>query len=196
MTKLSPPHLSDKLSDWRLIELAGGQTIFNGKDVIDFGPSYGLDMITWSYFTRSYTVIESAPDVLEHIMPMRNLFPERNIKIVDHNLQEAILCDAESFDVVIDFGTIDNVMAGDSPFIDAMRILRVGGLLLSTFANYDHFGMPFSSSLDEHRFVPADLIARLTGLGGKVVITTGLDHPRAGLVMRKVTSINYAEIAG
>lgn len=183
---LSPPHLSDKLIDWRLIENAGGQNILTGKDVIDFGPSFGLDMITWSFFTKSYTVVESAPDVLMHIRKMKALFLERDIAIVEANLQEPLVFYPDgSFDVVIDFGTIDNLIRSYGPYHEAWRLLRSGGVLFTTFANLQHFGTPISECGDEHRFDPTNLREMFLSWGAKYITHSGDDQPRAGLVVRK-----------
>lgn len=184
---LSPPHLSDKLIDWKLIENAGGQNLLAGKDVIDFGPSFGLDMITWSFFTKSYTVVESAPDVLVHIRAMRRLFPERDITVYEHNLQIPLGYPDTSFDVVIDFGTVDNLIKGYAPFEEAWRLLRYGGYLFTTFANLNFFKTPISDCGDEHRFDPIDLRALFYTLGGRYVTHSGDDQPRAGLVVQKVS---------
>lgn len=185
---LSPPHLSDKLIDWRLIENAGGQEIFTGKNVIDFGPSFGLDMITWSFFTKSYTVVDSDPDVLQHIKALSHLFCERNIHVCDHNLRDGLkFYDDATFDVVIDFGTVDNLINGYEPYREAWRILRPGGTLLTTYANLDYFKQPISDCGDEHRFSPFALLNELfIPLGGRFVTQSGLDQPRAGLVVQKL----------
>lgn len=183
---LSPPHLSDKLIDWRLIENAGGQTLFDGKDVIDFGPSFGLDMITWSFFTRSYTVVESAPDVLAHIWKLKNLFRERDISIVEHNLQKPLtFFGDESFDIVIDFGTVDNLISEMEPYREAWRLLRPGGYLFTTYANLRYFKTPISHARDEHRFDPTALLDFFSELGARYLTHSGDDQPRAGLVVRK-----------
>lgn len=184
---LSPPHLSDKLIDWRLIEMAGGQELLTDKDVIDFGPSYGLDMITWSFFTKSYTVVESAPDVLAHIWTMKNCFRERDIAIVEYNLQAPLkFFNDGSFDVVIDFGTIDNLISGLEPYREAWRLLRTGGHLFTTFANLRYFKTPISHAGDEHRFDPGELAhSFFPSLGGTIVTRSGEDQPRAGMVIRK-----------
>lgn len=184
---LSPPHLSDKLIDWRLIENTGGQGIFAEKDVIDFGPSFGLDMITWSFFTKSYTVVESAPDVLAHISMFKKMFRERDITIVEHNLQKPLSFFPDgSFDVVIDFGTIDNLISGLDPYREAWRLLRPGGILLTTFANLRHFGKPISDCGDEHRFDPDVLFNLFTEeLGGQYITHGGTNDPRASLAVQK-----------
>lgn len=183
---LSPPHLSDKLIDWRLIENAGGQELLTGKDVIDFGPSYGLDMITWSFFTKSYTVVESAPDVLVHIRALKSLLRERDITIVEWDLQKPLeFYTGGSFDVVIDFGTIDNLIKGYEPFFEAWRLLRPGGYLFTTYANLRYFKQPISDCGDEHRFDPQALREALLSMGGTYITHSGDDQGRAGLVMRK-----------
>lgn len=183
---LSPPHLSDKLIDWRLIENAGGQNILTGKDVIDFGPSFGLDMITWSFFTKSYTVVESAPDVLMHIRKMKAAFPDRDIAIVEANLQNplAFFGDA-TFDAVIDFGTIDNLVMGTAPYAEAWRLLRPGGHLFTTYANLRYFQAPISECGDEHRFDPTALLDLFSEWGARYITSSGDDQPRAGLVVQK-----------
>lgn len=186
---LSPPHLSDKLIDWRLIEQAGGQELLADKDVIDFGPSYGLDMITWSYWAKSYTVVESAPDVLEHIRLLRRCFPERNIRIIEHDMREPWpepLFSIEGYDVAIDFGTFDNLISWLQPYGNAWQLLRPGGRLFTTFANRDYFKEPISPAGDEHRFTVEELLEFFKGAGGLVTTAMNANQPRAGLVVKKL----------
>lgn len=184
---LLSPHLGDKLVDWKLIEVMGGQGLFTGKDVLEFGPSYGIDLIMWAPWTASYTMIESAADVLDHLHPIVAWLGQhgRTVSIIPHNLQAHIPLPDQCVDVVIDFGTIDNVLAGYGPYMEAARLLRPGGHLLSTYANRLVLQEPTSSCGDEQRFYPNDLLKELGSVGLSVCYRIAEDQPRAGLICQK-----------
>lgn len=184
---LLPPHLGDKLIDWDLLAKAGGMDLLIGKDVLEFGPSYGIDLYMFAPYARSYTMIESAPDVLDHLQPLTRLLNDRDAAalVIVRNLRQPLDAFAgKNYDLVIDFGTVDNVLAGVKPYEEAMRLLRPGGVLLTTYANRKVLGTEFSECGDEVRFDPGGLASWFTGLGDPFV-RIHEDQPRAGMAVRR-----------
>lgn len=180
---MHPPCLADKLIDWQLLAMQG-QGIFTDRDVIEFGPSFGIDLLMFGPSTRSYVVVESDPSVLAHLRKLEAVM--ENVSVLQANLRYSLLGVADaSFDVVLDFGTIDNV-GSDVPYQEAYRILRKGGLLLSTYANLRCFnGARTSPSGDEVRRDPWELREFLVGMGMQVLGTIGETQIRAGIIARK-----------
>lgn len=185
---LLSPYLADKLTDWELLARAGGQPLMIDKDVLELGPSYGIDLMMWAPYARSYTMLDSAQDVHAHLAPLLATQRRwgRSVNLIDHNMQQPFPLPANAFDVVIDFGTIDNVLADTRPFHEALRVLKPGGVLLSTYANRDVFVESTSPSGDEIRFRPGALTAELLTAGSALVAVFGEDQPRAGVAVRKL----------
>jgi hypothetical protein len=185
--RLLPPSLGDKMMDWQLLADAGGQAILQDRDVIEFGPSFGLDFFMWCPIVRSYMMIDSAPDIRAWLRPFIEIARDRDIDafLEEANLQRPLFTKASCCDVVIDFGTIDNVVAGFFPYSEAIRILRPGGHLISSYANYLYFREEKSPCGDEERFSPDHLAAFLVKLGCEILIRKNEDQPRAGIVARK-----------
>lgn len=184
---LLPPHLGDKLIDWELLAKAGGMELLIDKDVLEFGPSYGIDLYMFGPYARSYTMIESAPDVLDHLQPLTKLLNDRDAAALTivRNLQQPLdTFVGNSYDLVIDFGTVDNVLAGVAPYEEALRVLRPGGVLLTTYANQKVLGSKFSECGDEVRFDPGGLASWFSGYGDPFV-RIHEDQPRAGMAVRR-----------
>lgn len=190
---LIPPYLSDKLADLQLLAVAGGQQLIQGKTVLEFGPSYGVELYYLAPITQIYVVVDTAPDVIEHVRPIIDLHNSRKMcaTLLEHNLQKPLpFRDATvemGYDVVLDFGTIDNVLATPAalPYEEAIRVLKPGGTFITSYANFDYFKDRKSPSGDEYRFAPAELAALFLKLGCDVVHRQGNDQPRAGMVVRK-----------
>jgi len=179
---LTSPHFSDKIEDWLRIVQAGGEALFTDKDVLDLGPSYGIDTYMFAPKCRSYTVVETAPDVLEHLAKLQSVV---NFNVVVHNLQRTLPFSDASFDLVMDLGTLDNVLGGVLPYQECMRVLRPGGLFLCAFANQEVLGTRFSECGDEERRTYHELVALLTDAGAKDVVGARVMQARAGLIARK-----------
>lgn len=192
---LFSPHLGDKLVDWALLARAGGQTLVVDKDILELGPSYGIDLMMWAPYARSYTMIESAPNVIDHLQPMVDLLRARAcaVSLITANLQHGdpshVLMPGQqtpTADLVIDFGTVDNVLDGLHPFAMAYRALRPGGMLLTTYANRGYFEEEYSPSGDELRFTPQALANFFRHeLGALTVVRMGEDQPRAGMAVQR-----------
>lgn len=180
---LMPPHFGDKLDDWQRIAEAGGEAIFTGKDVLDIGPSYGLDIFAFAPKARSYTIVDSDPSVLEHLEKLQLL---TKFHVARHNLQHGIPFDDCLFDTVMDLGTLDNVLGGIAIYQDCMRVLRPRGVFVCSFANRAVLTHRYSPSGDEERFEFHELEDALIKAGATMVTGMGLKtHARAGLIARK-----------
>lgn len=179
---LTSPHFSDKIEDWMRIVAAGGEELFTGRDALDLGPSYGIDTYMFAPKCKSYTVVETAPDVLEHLAKLQNVV---DFNIVVHNLQRTLPFSDASFDLVLDLGTLDNVMGGIRPYQECIRVLRPGGVFVCAFANQEVLGARFSDCGDEERFTYHELVAALTDAGAKDVVGARVMQARAGLIARK-----------
>jgi SAM-dependent methyltransferase len=190
---LIPPHLGDKLADLQLLAAAGGQMLLQDKTVLEFGPSYGVELYYLAPVTSLYVVVESAPDVIDHVRPLIELLNERKrcATLLTHDLRKplpmASATDAMGYDVVIDFGTVDNVLATPNslPYEEAIRVLKPGGTLITSYANFDHFKTRASECGDEYRFSSGELMALFKVLRCDVVYRQGEDQPRAGMVVKK-----------
>lgn len=183
--KLQPPHFGDKYDDWRRIAEAGGDALFTGKDVLDIGPCYGLDIYAFAAKARSYTVIDSDPAVINHLAWLSSGQGPR-FNLIVANLQNGIPCEEDFFDTVLDLGTLDNVLAGIGIYQDAMRVLRRRGVFVCSYANRDVLTERFSPSGDEERF-RFDELQDVLIAGGATQITSmdARTHARAGLIARK-----------
>lgn len=184
-----PPYLGDKLADWNLLRQAGGQELVIGKDVLELGPSFGVDLFCLAPYAKSYTMIESSPEVLDHLRFVVDRWRAlgHDVNLVDANLQHPLAFADATFDLVIDFGTIDNVIAGYAPYREACRVLRPGGMLISTYASRDHFGTAMSDCGDEHRFFAREMRECLRREGMEIVQQYNVDQPRAAIAARKVS---------
>lgn len=180
---LQPPHVGDKFEDWQRLVEAGGESILAGKDVLDLGPSYGVEIYALAPKTRSYTVVESDPSVLEHLERLAILV---KFHVARHNLQNGIPFEDRMFDTVIDFGTIDNVLGGIGIYQECLRVLRPGGVFVCSYANQNVLGSRHSPSGDEERFTFDELQSALIKAGAIMVTSIGdRTHARAGLIARK-----------
>lgn len=176
------PCLSDKLHDWQLIELAGGHEIIDGKDILDLGPSLAVDAYMFWRRSKSYTVIDSDPEIL---LNLRRVFGSiAKVTIIERNLQHELPFADDTFDTVFDFGTIDNVLGGLTPYGEAWRVLKPGGTFLVSFANRLAFDDDFSPSGDEQRFHRDQILDSLP-YGYSWVRATNPEAPRSGMVIRK-----------
>lgn len=186
---LFSPHLGDKLVDWKLLTAAGGQDLVAGKDILELGPSYGLDLMMWAPWAKSYSMIESALDVVEHIEPViARLWKQKyacSVALHIHNMQNLPFpVSSARYDLVIDFGTVDNVLNGSKPYDEALRALRPGGWLLTTYANFAYFKETLSACGDELRFDPGTL-AEVLRQHADVRHRLFEDQPRAAMAVQK-----------
>lgn len=183
-----PPYLGDKLADWNLLRQAGGQELVIGKDVLELGPSFGVDLFCLAPYAKSYTMIESSPQVLDHLRFVVDRWQAlgHDVALIQANLQHPLVFADATFDLIIDFGTIDNVIAGLEPYREACRVLRPGGVLLSTYASRDHFGTAMSDCGDEHRFYAREIKSLLKDQHMDVFCHYNVDQPRAAIAARKV----------
>ena len=184
---LLSPHLSDKLVDWRLLEQAGGQALVIEKQILELGPSYGLDLMMWAPWAKHYTMLDSDPTVHAHLTPMIELFAgKRDVTLLRHNMQQPFAAALAPVDLVIDFGTVDNVLAGFLPYEESIKLLAPKGVLVTTYANRAFFQEDKSPSGDEQRFEPQQLVQLFTQNGCEVYIRMNEDQARAGMAVRKL----------
>jgi len=181
-TGYGAPPLSDKMFDWQLLADAGGQPLLFDKTVLEIGPGFGLDVLMHAHVTKRYVTLDTSHLVALDMLRWADLMGTP-IESVEGNVL-AIPATDETFDVVIDFSSIDNV-AGDvwQAYGECARVLRVGGTLITSFSHAGIGGKTHSLN-SEHYLDPGDLIAFLSAKGFECFAPRGV--VRAGLYAKKV----------
>ena len=169
-----PPTLSDKLADWEVLAAAGGDSLFVGKDVLDVGPLYGLEALIFAAKAKSYVVLDCSEAVLVRQPPMA----ERRFWDITHTPWPF---EGESFDTVLDLSTFDDTDAPETCYLEAARILRPGGLLITAFANARVI-LPSDEWITQH---PDTLAPLHQEIGFGTVRGWRLDQARAHMVAEK-----------
>lgn len=152
---LWPATLGDKLADWDSLAKVGGTRWIVGKQVLDVGPGRALDVQLLSPEAGRYCVLDPDPEVLawvKHVEPQVELY---------RGLAEAMPFPDETFDLVLDFSSIDNCSEPMQCYREAFRVLKTHGLLLSSYANK----AVLSDLLDQHTQDPDVLEKALEGMG-------------------------------
>src|SRR5260370_22534224 len=179
------PPLSDKLADWNALTLVSGEECIRGQDVLDIGPAFGLDAIMFARLARRYVIVDNADDVLKWIHELA--YDDRLIG-GEAEIVKANACDMHfenEFDLVLDFGSIDN--SGDhlAAYACAARALRHHGLLVTTYANRLVLTNEYSGDEGEQRIYPEMLGLYLREQGMWVRNRYRENQPRALMIAQK-----------
>jgi SAM-dependent methyltransferase len=173
---LGPPSLSDKLADWGALADGGGDALIRDRDVLDVGPAYGVDAFVFSFYAKSYTVLDGYAKSLEQVA---RVAPRSTGKLCD--LRGAWPIESSSFDLVIDFSTFDDSQDAPHCYREAARVLRQGGTLITSYAN--------RASLGDHPHFetrwPGQLASLLLDLGLMPHHRSREDQPRAVMLATK-----------
>jgi len=154
----SPPCLSDKLADWQFLAEWGGEVFFQGRDVLDVGPFYGVEAFMFALKAKRYTVLDSVAGVLTHI-GMIAPCTER----IDADAEKPWPISEMTFDTVLDFSTFDDLVDPLHGYREAYRVLNEK----IAFQTYQY---------------PHELTVFLQGLGFKGVRTSRTSQARAMIV--------------
>jgi SAM-dependent methyltransferase len=174
------PTLSDKLVDWEAFVTVGGEEFIAGRDVLEIGPAYGLDTLWFSPKAQRWVVLDNAPDVMAWIAGLTRLAP--GIELVKGDAQKLPFNEGE-FHLVLDYGTFDNTGDPLTSYIEACRVLRHHGLLLSTYANEAVLGV--SSDPREVHVHPDRLALLLEARGMWIRYRKHVGMSRAVIVAQK-----------
>jgi len=171
-----PATLGDKLADWDSLAKVGGTRWIVGKSVLDIGPGRALDVQLLAPEAGRYCVLDPDSEVLawvEHVAP-----PE--VECVK-GTAEALPFPGGTFDLVLDFSTIDNCFDPMQCYREVFRVLKIHGLLLSSYANKAVLGdLP-----DQHTQDPNVLQIELTKMGYWRRWHERLDQARAVIAAQK-----------
>lgn len=126
-----PPYLSDKIADWECLCAGGGEELIKGKDVLDVGACWGTDALTLCSHAKTYVAADGSPEVLDHL---RACMPKK-VTVQFFDARERWPLDDASVDTVLDFSSFDDTGDADACYAEAARVLRPGGVLVSTYAN-------------------------------------------------------------
>ena len=121
------PSLADKIADWTALEKAGGEAVIRGRDVLDIGPWFAIDALLLAGKSRRYVTVDRAADILALV---RRVVPY--VETVQADASDLPL-ENYSFDVVLDFSTFDDTDDPLTCYSEAVRVLRMRGLLVSRF---------------------------------------------------------------
>lgn len=173
-----PPPLSDKMTDREALRLAGGvEARIVGKRVLDLGPCYGQDAIDFGTLARPYVALDYDELVIEWV---RKVAPAARGVVSD---ALALPFADATFDTVIDFGSADNIDPPEEVYRELCRVLRPGGMLITTYGNALLLGRsPFPR---EYYSVPDELVALLDSYGCTTRQRSHEEHARAILVAEK-----------
>ena len=172
-----PPNLSDKLADWQALSDVGGEDLTRDKDVLDVGAEYGLDAMLLAYRSRSYVAVDNSAEVLDHL---KACTPTKvSVRYMDAT--ERWPYDDGSFDTVLDFSAFDDTANPEHCYREAARVLRVGGHLVSSFANAAVIEDDRAGKRQTHEGLSQ--LARLLCLD--VINAQRHDKPRGVIVMEK-----------
>ena len=174
--KPEPPPLGDKLADWQALSDAGGEELLRDRDVLDVGPFWGIDAALFAPRARSYTAIDSADAVLDQV---HRIAP--SVRLVLADLLQPWPFEPATFDTVLDFSTLDDVGRPDVGYLEAARVLRPGGTLLTCFAN----SRGIDTSVEYTTSDPEELRRSLEAMGFEVRAVGRRDQARAVLVAKK-----------
>jgi SAM-dependent methyltransferase len=175
-----PMPLGDKLVDWGLLAIVGGESLLVGKRVLNLGPGFALEETVWAARAGRWVSLDSDQSVLarvEWLAPaaerVRSFLP-------------VIPLERESFDVVLDFSTLDNTPDPVQGYREAATMLVPGGLLLSSYANAAAEGAVTTPS--DTPLWPDDLAQVLIRCGLDVIYRAREDQTRASIVAQRPTA--------
>lgn len=178
---------SCKKIDW---ELAPMELLYE-KDVLNVGPDYPVDELYLGYWAKSWTAVDFTPavvDKLQRLEPVLRGLTNRPFRFVLGDMRELPFPD-QSFDVVLDFSASDHVQEGRSrAYRGFARVLRPGGHLVLTYANWLHEPTLPQDTEGEygfvHRFTPEEVEGEMRG-AGLAILEHRTGSPRSGILCRK-----------
>lgn len=177
-----PPNLSDKLVDWEAFADAGGeQGLIVGRDVVDVGAEWGADMLIFADKARSYVACDRSPLCLDHLKAIRDRLRSERASVAWCDLVERWPFADASADTVLDFSSLDDSSDPRAGYCEALRVLRPGGVLVTSYANEDVVGV--GSNYTASR--PCELRDWMRRAGYRVLRRRHEDRARAVLVCQK-----------
>jgi ubiquinone/menaquinone biosynthesis C-methylase UbiE len=175
------PTLSDKLVDWHAFVLVGGETFIKTRNVLEIGPSFGLDTIFFAPSAKRWTVLDNAPDVLAWIAGhTHRLLP--GLDLVSGDARKLPFED-DTYQLVLDFGTFDNTGDPWACYAEAVRVLSRHGILITSYANLQVLGP--SDDKWEIRSAPGQLRRYLESMNMWVRYDERHDQARASMIAQK-----------
>lgn len=121
------PSLADKIADWTALEKAGGEAVLRGRDVLDIGPWFAIDALLLAGKARRYVTVDCSEEILGWTRRVAPYVETVRADAADLPLENY------SFDVVLDFSTFDDTDDPLACYTEAVRVLRMRGLLVSRF---------------------------------------------------------------
>ncbi len=173
-----PPSAGDKQVDRDALDAAGGVALITGKCVLDIGPCYGAEARGFSGLAGCYVAVDYDALVIEWVAKVA---PRAKGVVGD---ARGLPFRSESFDTVIDFGTLDNIGTPQAGYREACRVLRSGGILVSTYGNAAVLGP--GDGVSETYTTPTTLAVWLELAGCVIVGRSRETHARAVMIGRKV----------
>jgi SAM-dependent methyltransferase len=184
-----PSPAGDKAVDREALQLAGGLGVITGKRVLEIGPCYGLDARDFAPLAALYVVVDLDELVFEWL---RGFAPRAAPILADARL---LPCRGAQFDTVLDFGSLDNTGHPEQGYEEACRVLRPGGVLVSTYGNAAVLGrgaarlLPPDYSPGEFYSYPQELVWLLESQGLTVACRAHENQPRAIMVAWRTDNV-------
>jgi hypothetical protein len=179
------PTLSDKLADWNALALIGGQAFMKGRRVLDIGPEWGLDAIMFGDDgPAAYVCLECATDVVVHLDDMKRATDSKYIIMPGDARSMAQFKDG-TFNLVLDFGSIDNCNGNLNAYIECCRVLSRHGIMITSYANAAVLGNGVSDDGSEARVQPQTLANFFTAEEMWVRGRFREDQARAVMIVQK-----------
>lgn len=172
-----PPPAGDKAVDRWALASAGGPAILVDRRVLEIGPCYGVDAEEFAGIARPYVVVDIDELVIEWI----RRFAPRAVGLVGD--ARALPFASGVFDVVLDFGSLDNVGQPLLGYAEASRVLAPGGVLVTTYGNAAVLGP--GDGVSETYLRPFEVLEAFWAGGVEGVAGGNEENPRAFMVGRK-----------
>lgn len=178
-----PPNLSDKLVDWETLSIVGGeQELIVGKDVIDIGAEWGADALIFAAKAKTYVAADGSPLCIEHL---RARLPKQATVTQCDLVTRWPWADATA-DTVLDFSSLDDSSNPRAGYLEALRVLRPNGILITSYANEDVVG-PGSNYTASRPVELADFMRRS---GFRVLRRRNETGARAVMVVQKREAVD------
>lgn len=139
-----PLILSDKLVDWGALSDMGGEALFSGQNVVEIGPGCGVDAMAFAGSASVWTCLDIDEDVLRHAKSVAGwddaAVTTARVDVSGPWWDARIHLNMPppgQADIVLDFSSFDDTGDPMACYTEAWKALRVGGRLLTSFANGD-----------------------------------------------------------